>query len=176
MEQYRKSPRAKWIEYNEGIYFITICTLHKKHYFGEIANAEMRLSSIGEFVYNELENVTQRHEHISIPQFVVMPNHIHAVVVIDTPTHQRCVPTCDERVERCITSKQRPLLSAYVGMLKSVVTKYARKIGVPFAWQSRYHDHAIRGIYDGNRISEYIDNNILRWDMDCFNDENSAPK
>ena len=90
MEQYRKSPRAKWIEYDEGIYFITICTLHKKHYFGEIANAEMRLSSIGEFVYNELENVTQRHEHINIPQFVVMPNHIHAVVVIDTPTHQRC--------------------------------------------------------------------------------------
>ena len=39
----RKTPRASWIEYNEGMYFITICTRDKKHYFGMIQNAYIRV-------------------------------------------------------------------------------------------------------------------------------------
>lgn len=35
-------------------------------------------------------------------------------------------------------------------------------------WQGRYHDHIIRGVQEGNRIEEYILNNVARWADDCF--------
>ena len=78
----RKSPRAKWIEYNEGMFFITICTHHKKHYFGEIIDEEMHFSKIGKTLNDELENTSLHHPHIEVPIFVVMPNHFHSIAII----------------------------------------------------------------------------------------------
>ena len=49
------------------------------------------------------------------------------------------------------------------------VTKFARKAGLPFAWQPRYYDHIIRNNDDWNRIADYIVNNVGRWDMDKLN-------
>lgn len=46
---------------------------------------------------------------------------------------------------------------------------FARRNGIVFEWQHRYHDHIIRGVTDGNKIADYIENNIIRWDTDCFN-------
>ena len=112
MNQYRKSPRAKWLEYNEGLYFITVCTHKREHYFGEIIDAEMHLSPIGKYLYEELENASVHHPHINILQFVVMPNHFHAIV--DVTNAARCVPTID-RMTNGLKSSQRPLLSTYIG-------------------------------------------------------------
>ena len=80
----------------------------------------------------------------------------------------RCVPTCEERVEKKIQCGKRPLLSSFVGSLKAAVTRYAHSIAMPFAWQTRYHDHAIRGVDDCNKIAAYIDNNVANWKTDCF--------
>ena len=96
MDQYRKSPRAKWLEYNEGVYFLTICTLNHVHYFGSIVDGEMCLSAVGAFLQNELEHVEQHHPHVSVLQYVVMPNHVHAIVEIGEKISNhatRCVPT-----------------------------------------------------------------------------------
>ena len=82
MDQYRKSPRAKWLEYNEGVYFLTICTLNHVHYFGTIVDGEMCLSAVGAFLQNELEHIEQHHPHVSVLQYVVMPNHFHALLRI----------------------------------------------------------------------------------------------
>lgn len=182
MDQYRKSPRAKWLEYNEGVYFLTICTLNHVHYFGSIVDGEMCLSAVGAFLQNELEHVEQHHPHVSVLQYVVMPNHVHAIVEIgekisnhatrcdseNTNHATRCVPTCEEREEKKIQCGKRPLLSSFVGSLKAAVTRYAHSIAMPFAWQTRYHDHAIRGVDDCNKISAYIDNNVANWKTDCF--------
>lgn len=182
MDQYRKSPRAKWLEYNEGVYFLTICTLNHVHYFGSIVDGEMCLSAVGAFLQNELEHVEQHHPHVSVLQYVVMPNHVHAIVEIgekisnhatrcdseNTNHATRCVPTCEERVGKKIQCGKRPLLSSFVGSLKAAVIRYAHSIAIPFAWQTRYHDHAIRGVDDCNKIAAYIDNNVANWETDCF--------
>ena len=103
----RKSPRAKWIEYNEGMFFITICTHHKKHYFGEIIDEEMHFSKIGKTLNDELENTSLHHPHIEVPIFVVMPNHFHSIVIIKKGQDQhadatRSVPTSKERLSNGI--------------------------------------------------------------------------
>ena len=83
------------------------CTLNHVHYFGTIVDGEMCLSAVGAFLQNELEHVEQHHPHVSVVQYVVMPNHVHAIVEIGEKiphdatrcdsenTHHatRCVPT-----------------------------------------------------------------------------------
>ncbi|MDE6553467.1 MAG: hypothetical protein K2K98_11030 [Muribaculaceae bacterium] len=53
--------------------------------------------------------------------------------------------------------------------MKRAVTMYARRNCQQFGWQTRYHDHKIRNIRDGQRIWEYIENNVQKWQEDCFN-------
>ena len=162
----RKTPRAQWIEYNSGIYFITICTHNFVHYFGEITNEEMHLTDIGKYLIQQLEESSQHHPYIEVLQYVVMPNHFHAIVEVKEVNSMSdatcCVPTCEERVEKGIRSN-RTLLSIFVGALKSSVTRYAHKNDIIFKWQARYHDHLIRGVEDCNNISQYIENNILNY-------------
>ena len=183
----RKTPRASWIEYNEGMYFITICTRDKKHYFGMIQNEEMRLSEIGKILLKELNGISSHYPYIEILQFVIMPNHLHLLVdVIDSESDNivdsaqivrsgerqaaaRCVPTLEERFAKDLRARRLPKLSVFVRGLKSAVSKQVHQIDRDFAWQPRYHDHAIRNVKDMNNISNYIENNVLTWYYDCFN-------
>lgn len=151
----RKNPRAKFHDYMGGEYFITICTKEKKHYFGHIANRQMIFTPIGEFAHKVLAEIKSHYIYADIPLYVVMPNHIHAIICIQTDNPEY-IPT------------KRTALSIVIGGYKQAVTCFARKNHIEFDWQSRYHDHIIRGIYDGNRIAEYIENNISNWDKDCF--------
>lgn len=164
----RKSPRAKFHNYSGGNYFVTICTKDKSHYFGHISDNTMHLAPIGQYCEIQLRELSKHYPYAEIPLFVVMPNHIHAIICIQEPenttissaanrTHEPCVPTI------------RTLLSVVVGRLKRSVTMYARKRDIIFAWQNRYHDHIIRGTIDGNKIADYINQNVARWDTDCFN-------
>ena len=92
------STRAAWHEYNGGRYFVTICTKNRKHYFGEIENEEIGLSKIGEYAQMCIQQIQQHNPYAEIPMWVVMPNHIHAVVEIDkdkTPHDKRTFDTSD---------------------------------------------------------------------------------
>jgi REP element-mobilizing transposase RayT len=195
----RKSPRADWLAYNEGRYFVTVCTRDHRHCFGKIENGVMTMTKVGRYLDNELKNATSRHPHIEIVQYVVMPNHFHAIINIvgtrravsventtdgnvgtlraasenndcndDNADTARRVPTIEERLTKGIGIHRLPLLSTFIGSLKSAVTKYAHECGIPFAWQPRYHDHAIRDWKDNNNISQYIENNVMNWEKDCF--------
>ena len=84
--------RAKWHDYNGGVYFITICTAGREHYFGEIRDNEMILSEIGKYAVDNLERIQQHYRYCVVPLFVVMPNHIHAIVVIDEKTNENNIP------------------------------------------------------------------------------------
>ena len=67
-----------------GAYFITICTKNREHYFGEIENGEMRLSEIGHIAEQEwIKTFDMRPDmNIQMGEFVVMPNHFHAIIII----------------------------------------------------------------------------------------------
>jgi len=151
----RKNIRAEFHNYSGGDYFITICTRDMKHYFGEIINNEMCCSELGKYADEVMRTLSTHYGYIEVPLYVIMPNHVHAIIHIrkqDTAP----VPTI------------RSALGVVVGGYKQAVTRYARRNDIEFCWQSRYHDHIIRGIHDGNLIAEYIENNVARWASDCF--------
>ncbi len=165
----RKSPRAKWIEYNKGIYHVVVCVKDHECKLGEISDFKMNMSVVGTFLYNELSNPQIHHPNIEIPVFQVMPNHFHAIVVINDDA---AINPCDAE-EYGLQRRPGPgianaLLSRYISTLKASVTRYARSIGIDFSWQSRYYDHAIRGTEDGNRAETYIRNNVINWATDEY--------
>jgi putative transposase len=84
------SARAKWHDYNGGIYFITICTALRKHYFGEIPatadetiEPQIHLSRIGECLDENIIHISEHHAYAEIPLWTVMPNHVHLLVYLD---------------------------------------------------------------------------------------------
>lgn len=181
MEQYRKSPRARHIDYNDGVFFVTGVTLGRRHFFGVIYDEIMHCSDIGKILECELSNPNIHHSHIEIPQFVVMPNHFHAIVIVKSDEGKN-LP--ESRDDRCLqgykeainagncNSSTVPLLGRYLGSMKSAVARMARLHNPIFGWQGRFHDHAIRNTAEANMINEYIETNVVKWDIDCFNNKN----
>lgn len=75
--------RDTWHDYKGGSYFVTICTKNREFFFGDINNGEMNYSSLGQSAIDCLQQIPTHFPHVEIPIFVVMPNHIHAIVIIN---------------------------------------------------------------------------------------------
>jgi putative transposase len=66
-------------------YFVTICTRKGEHFFGQIIDGEMQLTKMGiiaDIIWFKIKNHAK---NIELGQFIVMPNHIHGIIIIDNP-------------------------------------------------------------------------------------------
>ena len=167
--KYRNSTfRAQWHNYDGGFYFVTICTKDRMHYFGEIEHDEngnpiMNLSQIGKIAQECWMAIPQHFPHIKTPLWVVMPDHIHGIVIInDIVRSQNFAPP---QHKNKYGPQSKNLASAIRGF-KIGVTKYARENNIPFQWQRLFHDHIIRDSNEMNHIAEYIENNVAKWEFD----------
>ncbi len=142
----RKSPRISHYDYStQNYYFITICTHAKKCIFGE----PMMLNQFGNIAKINMEAIQTHYDKIHIEKYVVMPNHVHFILVLK----ENCVIRADQ----------------VIGQYKSGVTRQIRKIAPGTeVWQRSFHDHIIRNQVQYERIWQYIENNPLRWQEDCF--------
>lgn len=176
----RKYPRANFHDYNGGLYFVTACTKEKNHYFGEIRNGIIHFTALGKELENNLLEIDKHYDDVEVPLFVVMPNHFHAIIHIvgsrpaATASNQgRLNQTARIAVatgrDPTVITHHNSRLSTVVGGIKAHVTRFARNNSIEFAWQPRYHDHIIRGNNDCNNIANYIENNVAKWDSDCYN-------
>ena len=148
----RKNIRLKNYVYSQnGAYFVMICTHNNECIFGKIVGNGLDRSEYGEIAENDLLNMQQHFPNIKIDKYVIMPNHIHAIILIDN----------DYKTER---SRPFPTLSTVIGLYKSGVS---RKIGFGI-WQKSYHDHIIRNKNEYIKIWNYIDINPLKWELDCY--------
>ncbi len=67
----------------KAIYFVTICTKNRRHFFGEITNGKMHLSPVGAIADVLWHELTNHFDNIELDAFVVMPNHIHGIIAIN---------------------------------------------------------------------------------------------
>ncbi len=80
----RHSIRLKEYDYSlTGSYFVTICIQDRKSLLGNINNNDVTLSKIGEFVYQCLKQIPDRYDSAELDEFIIMPNHIHAIIMIN---------------------------------------------------------------------------------------------
>ena len=191
----RRSIRMRGYDYaNEGAYFVTICTDDMRHLFGRVENGVMIPNALGNIAQQCWDAIPQHMPHVDIGAFVVMPNHVHGIIIIHTlararhdapgiapaPPHSGPhgpldppeTPTPDQD-NNDLPGIPRGALGQIVASYKSAVTRIAYRDGVlPRAttlWQRNYWDDIIRGYGSYERITEYIRNNPANWKGDRFN-------
>jgi len=148
----RKSLRYEGFDYSTpGAYFITICTENKVHRFGTIIDEIMYLNNEGKIVEQILSNIHSYYINTEIPFSVVMPNHVHMIIMLNG--------NCELPPDH--PANQRSSISEIVARYKSYATKM---IGDKF-WQRSFYDHIIRNQEEYNRIGEYIQSNSKFWGM-----------
>jgi putative transposase len=89
--QYRiPSARARWWDYGwNGAYFITICTKNQEHFLGQILDEQMHLSESGMIAENLWREIPNNASYVELGEFIVMPNHIHGILILDKPQDDR---------------------------------------------------------------------------------------
>ena len=169
-----------------GWYFVTICTKDKLDFFGNINAGCIHFSPIVEIAYQFWLEIPQHFKYIDIDSFIIMPNHVHGIVVIN---HSQCsrdvacnVSTTleqwkndDHTISRIMSnfSPKAGSLSVIIRSYKAAVTSWSRKNGYDnFAWQPRFYDHIIRDEQALANIQEYIINNPAKWHEDQDNPAN----
>jgi len=154
----RKSTRLKEFDYSQfGYYFVTICIKERKDFFSKIKNSSIILSKYGNIISEILINM-QSYYNVEIDYYVIMPDHIHLIIILDK----------DE-------SKKNYSLSDVIGKFKSFSSKKIRKVlevEEKFEWQKSFYDRIIRNEKELYQIRKYIQENPLRWDIEKDNREN----
>jgi len=133
------------------------------HHFGNhqsqinpFGNVVMELNSFGLIVKNQIEWLENQYPYISIHNYVIMPNHFHLILEIDSSK----VNTNEIKIKS---------LSSLMGALKTTSSKQIRDFGfIDFAWHRSFHDHIIRNEKEYELISNYIDRNPQKWFEDRF--------
>jgi len=163
---HRRSIRLQNYDYSHpGAYFVTICAQDRICLFGDVADGEMRLNDAGH-VAQECWNAIPIHfPHVDLDMFVVMPNHVHGILVIsDYPASMRTEKSADNFLSVRGTSKT---VGSVVRGFKIGVTAWMRgNTAIHAVWQRNYWEHIVRDEMELNRIREYIATNPRRWETD----------
>ena len=99
--------------------------------------------SLGSIVEHTIREIPVRYPSVKLQQFVVMPNHIHLLLLLEDGS---------------------PSISTIINQMKGAATK---RIGRS-VWQKLFHDHIVRDEHEFLEIWQYIATNPARWLDDCF--------
>lgn len=193
MDKFRNKyriPSARLLDWDygsNGAYFITICTKNREPFFGEIQNSgipSMRLNDLGKLAEQYWLAIPSHFPFVELGNFVVMPNHVHGILIIDKMNNDggdlHCVETLHapgnanpeianpKNNQMANIAPKSGSISTIIRSYKSVVSKNARLIHADFDWQTRFHDHIIRNAESLETIQNYIFNNPSNWNNDKF--------
>jgi putative transposase len=179
---HRRSIRLKDFDYSQaGAYFVTINVEDRECLFGEIMDGVIQLNSYGEIAHSEWLKTSELRPNIVLDEFVVMPNHFHAILfIVEHRGVLQYAPT--DSANNTVKPSQKPkklqspsqTIGAIVRGFKGSVTKKVNILrGTPEypLWQTNYHERIIRDETELNIKREYIINNPLKWDT---HEENPA--
>ena len=161
----RKHPRLKHYDYSTaGAYYITICTHNRQCLLSRIIGggmepAEIQYTPYGIIAEEQLFLLEKRYPSLKVDQYVIMPNHIHVIFVLEN--------TAGVPKGISFGHSPRPTIKDVVCAYKSLTTircKVVRPIGKLF--QTSFYEHVIRGREDYEEIAEYIINNPKQWELD----------
>ena len=146
----RKQNRLTQFDYRTpGYYFITICTKNKENLFWVSSDGNApQLNEVGIAADNCIRSIPEHYPLIRLDHYVVMPNHVHMILILDAPAQNQSCPD----------------ISVVVGQMKRAVSKATGRD----IWQRSFHDHVIRGEQDYQKIWMYIEDNPRKWKEDCF--------
>ena len=166
-QHHRRSIRVASRDYAAvGSYFVTICTYDREELFGDIVAGCMKLNALGTIVARERVKTERVRPAVDLDSWVVMPNHIHGIIVLRTATDNRGT------AEQVGLHSPSETIGAIVRGFKAAATRQINTHrGTPgvTVWQRNYYEHIIRNDDELSRIRAYIDTNPSRWNDDTLN-------
>ncbi len=178
----RKRNRLLGYDYSrDNLYFVTNCVKNNECCFGNVVHVEtgrdlsvqnksqihpsqihqeleykVELNKFGLIIAEKINWLMVHYTFVDIHNFVVMPNHFHLILEIDS---QKVIGQ-DVKIKS---------LSSLMGALKTTTSRAIHSLGLEsFAWHRSFHDHIIRNEKSYQNISNYIDNNPSKWFQDKF--------
>lgn len=200
---HRRSIRLKGYDYTRsGAYYVTVCTQGRSPLFGDVVNDVMVPNAMGDIVQRCWDAIPEHMPMVVCDAFVVMPNHVHGIIVItdvaagtsvrigssggDGRGREFAAPTNPGRTDDPggPTTPRRPPIAIMVKnslghimqTFKAAVTRLAYRDGLlprgTPLWQRNYWDRVIRDDAEHERIAKYIRDNPANWVRDRFGTPN----
>ena len=170
-KRHRRSIRLLDYDYSEkGAYFVTICTQNRECLFGKIKNGQVGLSPIGKITRDCWLEVPKHFNNAQLENFVVRPNHLHGIVVLEKRV-EYIEPIADKETVpykyQHVTPKS---IGSIIRSFKATVTQTCRENSLDgLIWQRNYYEHVIRSEEKLNKIRAYIRANPELWETDPEN-------
>ncbi|MGH8598379.1 MAG: transposase [Gammaproteobacteria bacterium] len=164
-----RSNRLRTYDYRTaGAYFVTICASNRRFMFGAVADAQMTLNQTGTVVQRVWFDSERIRPGITLDEFIVMPNHIHSIVLLPNLGSKRahgCAP-----LRKRLARAPRSLGSFIAGFNSTSTREVNRLLGrAGRLWQRNYYEHVVRHERDLERIRQYIREDPTRWEFDREN-------
>lgn len=171
--------RKGWDYSTDATYFITLVTKNRKCILGKILDAKMMLSDIGKIVETEWEKSFLIRQELTLDEYIIMPNHIHAIIILKQP--EKPPGATNDHAEiagvqmhgraslsRHFFHRMPKSISSFIAGFKSAMNSRindyidAHRLNIPkynrrnHFFQPNYHDHIIRDEPSYLRIKKYI--------------------
>jgi putative transposase len=185
----RRSIRLEGYDYSSaGAYFVTVCAKERECLFGDVVSGKMCLNDAGRVVHDTWRAMPRRFPTINVDEFVIMPNHVHGIVVIDiwsssvgaglalpekSALPDESIGTMDGGAASSAPTTLGDVVRAFKSISAIAVNRLIGHVGRQL-WQRNYYEHIIRNEDSLNRIRAYIAANPARWDKD-ENNPNADP-
>ena len=182
-DHHRRSIRPDGYDYAEsGAYFVTLCTHGHLCLFGEIVDGRMRANALGQIIQETWCGLPDHYPHVELDAFVVMPNHVHMIVVLTEGKNLVGAGFKPALVHGPVPTPDTPRRHGLAEIVRAFKTFSSRQInkcrgtqGGPL-WQRNYYEHIIRRERALNHIRRYITENPLHWAQDRENPAAMAPE
>ncbi len=163
---HRRSIRLAGYDYAQpGAYFVTICTQNRECMFGNVRDGSVDLSHHGESVQRAWDSLSDHYPHVDLDAFIIMPNHIHGVIVLSEATQH----TAARRTGRQSTRHGLPEIVRAFKSFSARHVNVTRATPGARVWQRNYYEHIIRSEMELGLIRQYVVDNPLGWDTDPEN-------
>ncbi len=176
-----ETTRLRGYDYaSAGWYHVVVCTKDRVCCLGEVRGGIVGLTDVGCTAHRFCTEIPDHFDRAVIDAFVVMPNHVHAIIGLRSDSTRRRDARSRVSTEAKSSggaNKFGPLkpgsLQAIVHAYKGAVTRWARANGCDaFAWQPRFYDRVIRDDREWDATRRYIADNPLKWHLDRNHPEN----
>ena len=166
-KHHRRSIRLHGWDYRTAAaYFITLVTDRRVCLFGDVENSKVRLNEYGQVIESEWLRTAEIRRNIELDEFVIMPNHFHAILIIHDDDYIKMGEKVSTIELKCPPSGS---LGAIMAQFKSICTKRingSRKTPYSRVWQRNYYERIIRNERELDATRQYILNNPINWSED----------
>ena len=167
---HRRSIRLPDYDYSgDGAYFVTLCAHERECLFGEAGDGRVVMNPHGRIVLEAWLDIPRHYPQVFLDEFVVMPNHMHGIIVINNPVGAQFIAPESADAMNQGAMNRAPTVGAIVRAFKArcthAINQSRHTPGVP-VWQRNYYERVIRDDGEWDGIRQYIAENPTRWEED----------